>query len=115
MIAFTAAANEKIRRRERKSLNHRGALCCGAQNNRSQPPPLKTEGLTIVVQLVLIYCLSKDSLSCVERRPMLEVTPSPMGCIMAAQPLAAQYLEEHPAYKLSSWRCEISNRPERAA
>jgi hypothetical protein len=46
---------------------------------------------------------------------MLEVTPSPMGCIMAAQPLAAQYLEEHPAYKLSSWRCEISNRPERAA
>jgi hypothetical protein len=38
-----------------------------------------------------------------------------MACMMAAQPLAAQYLEEHPAYKLTSWRCEISNRPQRAA
>jgi hypothetical protein len=68
-----------------------------------------------VVQLVLIYCLSKDALSCVERRPVLDVDPSPMACMMAAQPLAAQYLEEHPAYRLNSWRCEISNRPERAA
>jgi hypothetical protein len=68
-----------------------------------------------VVQLVLIYCLSKDALSCVERRPVLDMAPSPMACMMAAQPLAAQYLEEHPAYKLTSWRCEISNRPQRAA
>jgi hypothetical protein len=68
-----------------------------------------------VVQLVLIYCLSKDALSCVERRPVLDMTPNPMACMMAAQPLAAQYLEEHPAYKLTSWRCEISNRPQRAA
>ncbi len=68
-----------------------------------------------MVQLVLIYCLSKDALSCVERRPVLDMAPSPMACMMAAQPLAAQYLEEHPAYKLTSWRCEISNRPQRAA
>jgi hypothetical protein len=115
MIAFTAAARQKRRLRARKSLNHRGILCCGAQKYRSQPPPLKPEGQKNVVQLVLIYCLSKDSLSCIERRPMLEVTPSPMGCVMAAQPMAAQYLEEHPAYKLSAWRCEVSNRPERAA
>ncbi len=68
-----------------------------------------------MVQLVLIYCLSKDALSCVERRPVLDLDPSPMACMMAAQPLAAQYLEEHPAYRLNSWRCEISNRRERAA
>lgn len=68
-----------------------------------------------MVQLVLIYCLSKDPLSCIERRPMLEVSPSPMACLMAAQPLAAEYLAEHPAYKLSSWRCEIRTRQERAA
>jgi hypothetical protein len=68
-----------------------------------------------VVQLVLIYCLTKDALSCVERRPVLDVAPSPMACMMAAQPVAAQYLEEHPAYKLSSWRCEVSTRRERAA
>lgn len=76
-----------------------------------------TQALRIepVVQLVLIYCLSKDALSCVERRPPLDLDPSPMACMMAAQPIAAQYLEEHPAYKLSAWRCEISNRPERAA
>jgi hypothetical protein len=46
---------------------------------------------------------------------LLEVDPSPMACMMAAQPLAAQYLEEHPAYRLSSWRCEIRSRQERAA
>ncbi len=68
-----------------------------------------------MVQLVLIYCLTKDTLSCVERRPVLDVAPSPMACMMAAQPVAAQYLEEHPAYKLASWRCEVSNKRERAA
>ncbi len=68
-----------------------------------------------MVQLVLIYCLTKDALSCVERRPVLDMAPSPMACMMAAQPVAAQYLEEHPAYMLSSWRCEVSNKRERAA
>ena len=67
-----------------------------------------------MIQLVLIYCLTKDTLSCVERRPVLEAPPSPMACMVAAQPIAAQYLEEHPAYQLNSWRCEISNRQERA-
>jgi len=32
-----------------------------------------------------------------------------------AQPLAAAYLAEHPKYRLSTWRCEVRNRPERAA
>ncbi|HTZ71044.1 MAG TPA: hypothetical protein VMB71_10375 [Acetobacteraceae bacterium] len=68
-----------------------------------------------MVQLVLIYCLTKDTLSCVERRPVLEMAASPMACMIAAQPIAAQYLEEHPAYSLNSWRCEISNRRERQA
>jgi len=68
-----------------------------------------------MVHLVLIYCLTKNSLSCVERRPVLEVPPTPMACMIAAQPMAAQYLQEHPAYSLNSWRCEISNRSERQA
>ncbi len=68
-----------------------------------------------MVQLVLIYCLSNDALSCVERRPPLDLDPSPMACMIAAQPIAAEYLREHPAYRLATWRCEISARPGRAS
>jgi hypothetical protein len=34
--------------------------------------------------------------------------------MMQAQPIAAEYLREHPAYSLIRWRCEISNREQRA-
>jgi hypothetical protein len=38
-----------------------------------------------------------------------------MACMFQAQPLAAAYLAEHPKYRLSTWRCEVRSRPERAA
>ncbi len=68
-----------------------------------------------MVELVLVYCLAADASACVERRPMLDAVSSPMACLTEAQPLAAAYLAEHPKYRLSTWRCEIHNRPERAA
>jgi hypothetical protein len=68
-----------------------------------------------VITLVLVYCLSSDPTSCVEKTPVVQGMNSPMACMMAAQPLAAEYLEEHPAYKLTTFRCKISNKPERSA
>jgi hypothetical protein len=67
-----------------------------------------------MVQLVLVYCLLSDSSSCVERRPMLEDVVSPVSCMAAAQPSAAEFLQEHPAYRLASWKCEIGKRGEKA-
>lgn len=68
-----------------------------------------------MIELVLVYCLTADSHTCVERRPVLDDISGPMACMTAAQPLAAQYLAEHPKYRLSTWRCELHNRKERAA
>jgi hypothetical protein len=66
-----------------------------------------------VIQLVLVYCLNANAASCIERRPMLE-SADPMACMVQAQPIAAEYLREHPAYSLLRWRCEMSNRQQRA-
>ncbi len=68
-----------------------------------------------MVQLVLIYCLNAHATTCIERRPVLETAGSPMACMVQAQPIAAEYLREHPAYSLSHWRCEISNKEQKAA
>ncbi len=60
-----------------------------------------------MVQLVLVYCLMADTKSCVEKRPMTEFPLTAMGCMVTAQPMASAFLQEHPAYQLASFRCEI--------
>ncbi len=68
-----------------------------------------------MVQLVLVYCLMADAKSCVERRPVSEFPLTPMACMVNAQPEAANYLREHPAYQLTSFRCEINKPVEKQA
>jgi hypothetical protein len=68
-----------------------------------------------VVQLVLIYCLIGNSAACIEKRPVFDGVASVAGCLVAAQPSAANFIREHPAYRLASWKCEIGKRPEKDA
>ncbi len=68
-----------------------------------------------MVQLVLIYCLMSDTKSCIEKRPVSEFPLSAMGCMVSAQPIAADFLREHPNYTLNSFRCEINKPDEKAA
>ena len=68
-----------------------------------------------MVQLVMTFCLVANSASCIEQRPMLEDVLSPMGCMAYAQPLASEFLRGHPAFRLTSWRCEIGKPVERPA
>ena len=35
-----------------------------------------------------------------------------MACTVSAQTIAREYVEEHPNYRLSGWRCEL-DKPER--
>lgn len=77
-------------------------------------PSTEPECLTMV-QLVLTFCLLASDRSCVERRPTPDDTPGLMGCMTAAQPLAAEFVRSHPAFRLVSWRCEIGKLPEKAA
>ncbi len=68
-----------------------------------------------MVQLVLIYCLMSDNKSCIEKRPASEFPLSAMGCMVSAQPIAADFLRVHPNYTLNSFRCEINKPDEKAA
>lgn len=68
-----------------------------------------------MVQLVMLFCLVANDASCIEHRPVLENEFSPMTCLLAAQPLAARFVSEHPAYHFVSFKCEIGRRMERAA
>ena len=64
-----------------------------------------------MIALVLVYCLSNQPSACVERREPLGPEAGPMQCTMTAQHRAQEYVEEHPSYRLSGWRCEL-NKPE---
>ncbi len=68
-----------------------------------------------MVQLVLVYCLMSDAKSCIEKRPVSEFPLSAMGCMVSAQPVAADFLREHPGYQLASFRCEIDRPREKQA
>jgi hypothetical protein len=72
-------------------------------------------GIFSLVQLVLIYCLVSNASACVEKRPIFEGAASVAGCMVAAQPSAADFIREHPGYRLASWKCEIGKRPEKSA
>ena len=64
-----------------------------------------------MISLVLVYCLAADGKSCIEKRPMLEEAFSnSMACMVAGEQVAADFLEHHPGYRLSTFRCEI-NKP----
>lgn len=68
-----------------------------------------------MVQLVLVYCLMSDAKSCVEKRPTTEMPLTAMSCLVEAQPMAVDYIREHPAYQLASFRCEIDRPVEKQA
>jgi hypothetical protein len=54
--------------------------------------------------LVLVFCLQSSPNSCIEQRPIEEMAP--MACIIQAQSYAANWLADHPKWRLARWRCE---------
>ena len=61
-----------------------------------------------MIELVIVYCLTADTKSCIEKRLQMEEFSSPMGCTMSGQQRAQEYLREHPSYMLKGWRCEVN-------
>lgn len=76
---------------------------------------IRTADDAIVVQLVLTFCLVANGASCIEHRPMMDGRTDIMSCLTLAQPLAAEFVRNHPAHRLTSWRREIGKRAERPA
>jgi hypothetical protein len=56
--------------------------------------------------LVLVFCLQSAPASCVEQRPIEALAP--FDCLMRAQSYAANWLADHPKWRLSRWRCEYN-------
>ena len=59
-----------------------------------------------MIELVIVYCLVGDPKQCQEQRPLFEQPLTPMSCLMGAELTAADYVKEHPTWKLAGWRCE---------
>ncbi|MCI0753155.1 hypothetical protein [Teichococcus vastitatis] len=79
--------------------------------NNSRGSSASTKDITMLVQLVLVYCLAADPAKCIEQRPMpMDPEPGLMACVKGAQPEAARWLSEHPHYIFSRYRCEMGSR-----
>ncbi len=65
-----------------------------------------------MVSLILVVCLTAAPEVCrEERRPIASV--SGPSCMVQAQQLASQWLDEHPKWALRGWRCKFGA-PEKA-
>jgi hypothetical protein len=61
-----------------------------------------------MIELVIVYCLASDEKQCVERRSPFDSYPDPVACMVSAQLSAQAYLDDHPKWRLSRWRCEVN-------
>lgn len=60
-----------------------------------------------MIELVFTVCLLASPGSCREERPGF-AGGSMLSCMTQGQFYAARWLEEHPAWRISRWRCEPS-------
>ncbi len=60
-----------------------------------------------MIQLVVVYCMVANANVCTEKRPVFEEPLSLMGCMTTGQQAAATYVNEHPLWRLSTFRCEV--------
>jgi hypothetical protein len=58
-----------------------------------------------MLSLILTVCLAAAPDTCQEERPPVEPA-SAVTCMMQGQEIAAEWLNEHPKWVLSAWRCE---------
>ncbi|SDG86055.1 hypothetical protein [Alloyangia pacifica] len=57
-----------------------------------------------MIELLFMACLSAAPDEC-QQRSLLYTDVTPMACMMGAQPELARWVEEHPAYTISNWKC----------
>ena len=58
-----------------------------------------------LVDLILLACALANPSSCHEYHVLFQTSGSLQSCMMQAQPYLAQWVGEHPAYRVTRWRC----------
>lgn len=67
-----------------------------------------------MIELVFVACLSASPQDC-ERRSLLYTDISPMTCVLGAQPELAKWVESHPRWAISEWKCQTVRSAEKEA
>lgn len=56
-------------------------------------------------ELIFIACLVGQPERCEEKALQYADIPSPMACMMNAQPQLAEWIEQHPRWRIAKWSC----------
>ena len=68
-----------------------------------------------MIELLFTACLVAAPDACEERSLTFLAQPSPVACLVQAPPELAAWTNDHPAYRITAWRCEDpAGRPARA-
>jgi hypothetical protein len=58
-----------------------------------------------LVDLILLACSLVNPGACHEQHLLLQSAGSLHSCMMQAQPYLAQWVGDHPGYRVARWRC----------
>ena len=58
-----------------------------------------------LIDLILLACTIASPTSCHEFHVLLQSSGSLQACMMQAPPYLAQWVGEHPSYRVARWRC----------
>jgi hypothetical protein len=58
-----------------------------------------------MIDLVVLACTLANPSACQEYHLLFQSSGSLQSCMMQAQPTLAQWVAEHPKYRVARWRC----------
>lgn len=58
-----------------------------------------------MIVLAFVACLQSEPNQCQEQNLLFAEQMTPMTCLMQAQPRLAEWTNEHPGWRVASWRC----------
>ena len=61
-----------------------------------------------MIELIFTACLRANIQHC-EEKSLLYGDISTMNCLMGAQPELAKWIETHPHWTISKWKCQYLN------
>ena len=59
-----------------------------------------------MIELIFVACMATAPHACEEKSLQFAEQMTPMACMMGAQPQLAQWVEYHPQWTVSKWRCQ---------
>ena len=68
-----------------------------------------------MIELIFVACLATEPAQCENKALQFAEDLTPMACLMGAQPQLAQWTNQHPKWRIKSWKCQTLNLAEREA